>query len=135
MLMYLSIILIKFLKKFKWLILCFPVKLKYVWQFLGHIWPGDQADSQPELSHSVWARPGPHKTVSLLTGCGPHLGQRKLFVSVFSVWASFGPGTQPELCQNQSKGAARRLARQIFLSGISVMDRSESRIYANRNSL
>ncbi len=34
-----------------------------------------------------------------LKGCGPHLGQIKLFESVFSVWASFGPGTQPKLGQ------------------------------------
>ncbi len=42
-------------------------------------------------------------------------------MSVFSVWASFGPGTQPELGQNQSKGAAKRWARQILLSGISPL--------------
>ncbi len=51
------------------------------------------------------------------TGRGPHLGQRKLFESVFSVWTSFGPGTQPELGQKWSKVVAQRWARQILLSG------------------
>ena len=127
--------------------------------FLGHIRPGDQADTQPEQSYCVWARPGPHNTIGALEclghitqqvlysvwarpgpgtkptlshiyltvsgphntilqfyRVGPHLGQNKSYVSVCSMWTSFGPGPQPELGQNWSKDVAQRWARPIQLS-------------------
>ena len=77
-------------------------------------WGGDQADTQPYLSNSVWARPGPHNTIHNALKCfgqnwagdqadtqpylsysvwarpGPHNT-----IGAYSVWARTGPGTMP----------------------------------------
>ena len=46
---------------------------------MGHIWPGDQANSQLEQFYSVWARTGPgtwptvsHMCLSVWAKPGPH---------------------------------------------------------------
>ncbi len=65
-----------------------------------------------------------HKTVSLFTGCGPHLGQRKLFVS----WAGDPARTGPE----PEQGCGPEVGQTNFaIWDLSVTHHSENRNYAN----
>ncbi len=75
--------------------------------------------SGPDLGHikslySMRARSGTHQYIRvILQGVG-RIWARGNCLSRFSVWASFGPGTQPELGQKWSKVVAHQVGQTNF---------------------